>query len=121
LYSNIEDNNPIEAVALMKHASVLLEYHESRHAEHNKLMGQFKAEMEATKAKRSLQLSSKVEEGKRLAACDEEVKAAIERFNQSVYVVDMELVRVNMLKRIYYDCKMLFENSSRVFRESRNG
>lgn len=103
----------------MKAASSFQEYYESKLAKYKKILNQMKVDVEAVRAERSAGLSSTVAKGDRDVKYDQEYIRVAKKQGTAQYVVDRIQAQVNMLGRIYFDAKNVWERSNRKYRENR--
>lgn len=120
-YEILDDTDVGEAYSLMKVASSLQASYEYGLADLVKSLAYKEREAKAIQADVSRAGSTKVNEGERIATSSPEV---IEAWNKCADIKrSCQLVEstVKFLSRIYYDCKLVYENGCRAMRDSTKG
>ncbi|EKU78719.1 hypothetical protein [Veillonella seminalis] len=120
-YEILDDTDVGEAYSLMKVSSALQASYEYGLADLVKSLAYKDREAKAIQADVSRASSNKVNEGERIATSSPEV---IEAWNKCADIKrSCQLVEstVKFLSRIYYDCKLVYENGCRNMRDSTKG
>ena len=113
MYKTLQDNDADTAFYLMKESSLLIPSFEELSHEINKRASDLERFAKATHAKISRESSNKVTEGDRIATTHEEVQGAWKDYTQTVYNQRLIQTQIDLLKRVYFDCKMIYENVCR--------
>lgn len=99
----------------MQEASALQDTVEEELAYHRKVWADLRTDAEATEARRSKELSTKVSEGERSAKCDDAVITAKKAVNNAKYICDLTEAKVHRLERIYFSSKDALERGFKKY------
>ena len=114
-YDGLEDTDASSAFGIMKEASALQASFEFLSADLGKELADAERSAKATHATVSSSLSTKVNEGDRLATKSMEVlEARVSSIQRSQRYID---ATSKHLSRIYFDSKLIFENACRAMRQ----
>lgn len=116
-YDDLEDTDASSAFGIMKEASALQASFEFLSADLGKELADAERSAKATHATVSSSLSTKVNEGDRLATKSMEVLEAwemVSSIQRSQRYID---ATSKHLSRIYFDSKLIFENACRAMRQ----
>ncbi len=97
----------------MKESSLLLPSFEELSHEITKKAMNLERFAKASHAKISRDSSTKVTEGDRIATSHEVVQGAWKEHAQALYTQRLIQTQIDLLKRVYFDCKMIYENVCR--------
>lgn len=115
-YISLDDTDASTAFGIMKEASALQAIFERMSADLGKELSDYERGAKAVHATVSSSLSTKVNEGDRLATKSDEVITAWKRVSaiqRSQRYIDAS---AKHLSRIYFDSKLIFENACRATR-----
>lgn len=113
MYKTLQDNDADTAFYLMKESSLLIPSFEELSHEIGKKATNLERFAKASHAKISRESSNKVTEGDRIATTHELVQGAWKEHTQTVYSQRLIQTQIDLLKRVYFDCKMVYENVCR--------
>lgn len=113
MYKTLQDNDADTAFYIMKESSLLLPSFEELSHELLKLLSNLEKTAKATQAKVSRESSSKVTEGDRIALSDPVVLDVWKNHADVQYKQRLVQTQIDFLKRIYFDCKLVYENVCR--------
>lgn len=113
MYKTLQDNDADTAFYLMKESSLLLPSFEELSHEITKKAMNLERFAKASHAKISRDSSTKVTEGDRIATSHEVVQGAWKEHAQALYTQRLIQTQIDLLKRVYFDCKMIYENVCR--------
>lgn len=115
-YSELDDTDAATAFYLMKESSSLQSSYEKVSADLLKVLADAERQAKATQARVSRESSTKVNEGDRIAASSEEVLAMWEHVSEVQKSQRYIESSAKFLSRIYFDCKLIYENVCRATR-----
>lgn len=120
-YDSLIDTDVAEAFSLMKLASSLQASYETELAELNRELVKQERKARAMHAFISRSSSAKVNDGDRNALCDSRVMKEWEQHESIQKACKLLEIAIKFISRVYYDCKLVYENCCRAMRDTVKG